>query len=465
MLFANTGNARASVKADPLDLDTTHYTNISVTYAGTTLACRAYEGLVYVAKPVDARYQSINIYVPAAYYDGKTVGGWNAKTAPIFFPNQVGGYMPSRPTGPNAGWGGAAISGALAAGFVVAVPGTRGWPLKNNDGQYYGKAPAAIVDLKAAIRYLRHNRTRIPGNTDRIVSNGTSAGGALSAMLGATGNAADYAPFLNAIGAAEERDDVYAASCYCPITNLDHADAAYEWAFAGINSYSGRGGGGTMTAEQIALSQKLKAEFPAYLNSLNLKSPQGEVLTLDASGTGSFQDYVATFIVSSLQSALDRGRDISGLTWVKTDGKRVASIDFREYLKYAGRMKTTPAFDDIACTTPETALFGSSTTAARHFTASSARADATHAMADARQIRMMNPMNYIGTAGSSTAKYWRVRHGAADRDTSIAVPIALTLKLQNSGSSVDMAVPWGQGHGGDYDLPDLFSWIQLVCNK
>src|SRR5271165_5706702 len=57
--------------------------------------------------------------------------------------------------------------------------------------------------------------------------------------------------YLKAIGAADERDDIFAASCYCPITNLDHADMAYEWMFHGLNQYRAREGRSTLTPEQI----------------------------------------------------------------------------------------------------------------------------------------------------------------------------------------------------------------------
>ena len=94
-----------------------------------------------------------------------------------------------------------------------------------------GRAPALIVDMKAAIRYLRWNKDLVPGDVEKIITNGTSAGGALSALAGATGNAKEYEPYLKAIGAAKARDDIFAASCYCPIHNLENADAAYEWLF------------------------------------------------------------------------------------------------------------------------------------------------------------------------------------------------------------------------------------------
>ena len=74
-------------------------------------------------------------------------------------------------------------------------------------------------------------------------------------------------------------------------------------------------------------------------------------------------------------------------------------------------------------------------------------------------------MDYIGTKGSTTTKNWRIRHGAADRDTAIAIPIILTTKLRNAGYTVDFGMPWGQGHGGDYDLDSLFAWINMICKN
>ena len=72
---------------------------------------------------------------------------------------------------------------------------------------------------------------------------------------------------------------------------------------------------------------------------------------------------------------------------------------------------------------------------------------------------MMNPMSFIGKSQVSTAAHWRIRHGTADNDTALAVPAMLALKLENTGEQVDFALPFGQSHGGDYDLPELFDWI------
>jgi hypothetical protein len=43
-----------------------------------------------------------------------------------------------------------------------------------------------------------------------------------------------------------------------------------------------------------------------------------------------------------------------------------------------------------------------------------------------------------------------------------AIPVILATKLQNTGHEVDFAMPWGQGHGGNYDLEQLFDWIEGI---
>ena len=167
---------------------------------GQVVRYTAYGKLYYVRNVEDSAYQYMNVYVP----EGAT------KQSPIFLRTYVGGYMAAKATQPNAG---DATGRALREGFVVAIPGSRG---RNSvqDGVYTGRAPKALLDLKAAVRYLRLFDRVMPGNADRIVIDGTSAGGAMSALVGATGNALVYEPMLEAMGAAKEKDDVYAAICF-----------------------------------------------------------------------------------------------------------------------------------------------------------------------------------------------------------------------------------------------------------
>ena len=469
----------------------------TITAGDRSVTVRAYENIVYVAHPVDINYEMMNIYVPEEYYEGQSIGNYDAATAPIFFPNTVGGYMPGAPGKPGtdfrSGQANAAFV-ALSKGYVVAEPGARGRTTRDANGRYTGKAPACIVDLKAAVRYLHYNDKIMPGDANKIISNGTSAGGALSALLGASGNNRDYETYLQALGAADARDDIFAASCYCPITNLEHADMAYEWLFHGLNDYHKRvfpGGAmpspgqafrpegvkpenmpkpvevqGAMTDEQIALSEELKALFPSYVNSLELKRDDGTVLALDEAGNGSFKDYVKTFVIASAQQALDNGVDLSALEWITIQDGVVAGIDFEEYRAYATRMKATPAFDGVDLSNGENDLFGTATVNARHFTKfSKEHSSVDGALADADVIKVMNPMNYIGAKETNTAPHWRIRHGAVDRDTSLAIPVILATALDNKGFEVDFAAPWGKGHAGDYDLDELFSWIGKIVGN
>lgn len=479
-----------------LNFNAKNYTSKTITVNNKTIKIRAYEKIVYVKNPVDTKYEIMNIYIPEDYFEGKSIGNYTVDTAPIFLPNTVGGYMPGNPgtvgdtsTGtqnatPGVGAnGGAPMGGAQAAtlalskGYVVAEPGARGRTTQDSNGKYTGKAPAGLVDLKAAVRYLHYNDKAMPGDANKIISNGTSAGGAMSALLGATGNNADYEPYLKEIGAADAKDDVFASSDYCPITNLDNADMAYEWQFNGINTYKtmeiGNNNGqitrtqktGEMTADQIKLSDKLKPMFPVYLNSLGLKTSDGTKLTLDANGNGNFKDYVKSFIIASAQKALSSGTDLSNLTWITIKDGKVTDIDFDKYNQYVGRMKAAPAFDGVDLSTGENDLFGTAAIKAQHFTkfGQDNNTVSNAAMADSKIIKMMNPMDYIGTQGTTTAKYWRIRYGSIDNNTSTAIPLILATKLQNTGYNVDFAVPWGIGHAGDYDLDDLFDWIGKIC--
>ena len=67
-----------------------------------------------------------------------------------------------------------------------------------------------------------------------------------------------------------------------------------------------------------------------------------------------------------------------------------------------------------------------------------------------------------GHPGATSSHYWHIRHGAQDEDTSLPIPIILATKLMNTGHDVDFAIAWDQGHGGNYDLEELFDWIEAI---
>lgn len=476
-------------------------------YDGTEVGYTAYERLFYVTNVEDSTYQFLNVYVP----DGAT------QQTPIFLRTYVGGYMASPAAQPQAG---DATGRALKEGYVVVIPGTRGRNssiiadkayakkhkgVKKGQTIYTGRAPKAILDLKAAIRYLRHFDKQIPGDAERIITDGTSAGGAMSALMGATGNNPEYAELLKAMGAADERDDVFASVCYCPIIDLEHADMAYEWLYQQTDSRQ------ALDDTHKSYTKELAALFPAYLKSLNLKKPDGTPLTAD-----NYQDYLKSEIIRSAQIAKNAGAEIPdslGFKFTseaggmfaapinggmrpqmqgdkhpmmqggqppmgmrpmrggrKQVGEYITDLDMQKYLNYVvstQALKGVPAFDSkiegINNGSGENEVFGDGTGSSVNFTDYTAQKNNTMLTDAIRQnVRLMNPMSFIGDGKTSVAPHWYIRHGARDRDTAFPVPVNFATKLQNAGKDVDFLLAWNRPHSGDYALDELFQWIAKI---
>ena len=485
--------ADASAKIT-LTFDINNYESMSGTVDNKEIKYRAFEYIPYVANPIDIDQQYMNIYIPEEYFNNGTINGYNSQTAPIFMPNNVGGYMPSQPMTPKVenNKPNSALY-ALSKGYVVASPATRGRTNKASDGNFIGKAPAVIVDLQAATAYLHANDATMPGNAKRIITNGTSAGGAVSLLQGATGNTADYQPYLQALGAATASTDVYASSAYAPITNLDAADMAYEWSYNGITSFNkvimGQGElpqanvSGTpapiqrtmqrvnLTKDDIAYSDLLKSHFPDYINNLQLHDRTGVILKLDKKGNGTFKQYVKSFIIDAANKSKSNGTDLSRYSFLVLDKNTgmVKDIDWDAYNSFTSRSKAPGAFDSRSNDSGENSLFGTSTNDTNHFTITAALHDITPNnnvyVENAKIVTMMNPMNYLGSPSATNAKYYRIRYGTADSNTSVAIPLIVGTRAQNLGYSVDMATPFSVDHAGDYDLQDLFNWMDSIVKN
>ena len=497
MMIAALLCAAAGVSAQPtLSFDKSNGIRSSITCVdGTKVSYTAYEGLFYVTNVEDSAYQTINIYVP----DDAT------QQTPIFLRTYVGGYMASKAGQPQAG---DATGRALKEGYVVAIPGSRGRNstviasktdkkagIKKGQTIYTGRAPAVILDLKAAIRYIRHFDKEMPGDAEKIITDGTSAGGAMSALMGATGNNPAYEPLLRAMGAADERDDVFASVCFCPITDLDHADMAYEWLYNGTDSRQ------QGDPDVLAVSNELKAKFPAYINSLNLRTPDGTLLTAD-----NYLDFIKQELIRSAQLAKNAGADIpdsigfifnaesgfgappinGGITsdrqmpqgqrppmmrgGGKKAGEYITDLDMQQYLNYVVTtqpLKTAPAFDTKGVCSQsasgENEEFGDATGTSVNFTDYGAqKAGFTLTDGIRQNARLLNPMNFIGDSETDVAPHWFIRHGARDRDTSFPIPLNLALKLQNTGKDVNYLLSWNRPHSGDYALDELFEWIHNI---
>ncbi|MBJ2188071.1 MAG: alpha/beta hydrolase [Muribaculaceae bacterium] len=497
-LLAGGAALTSMAQTDALRFNPDNYTRQSLTMPdGREVSYKAYEGIYYVTNVEDSVYQTLNIYVPDRLA--------NIPRVPVLLRTYVGGYAASTAKSPSAS---DATGRALSEGYVVCIPGSRGSnSTVERDGSviYTGIAPNGLLDLKAAVRYLRYNDDAIPGSSELIFTDGTSAGGAMSSLLGATGNSKDYAESLRKMGAADVRDDVFAAICYCPITDLNHADMEYEWLYGCTNT-----GVRHLSEDQIVISDELAAECPAYINLLGLTKPDGTLLTAD-----NYKEYLKGFLIESAHRALQEGCEIPDSIGFKFyqdkmgpmgagpggprpagehrppfgDGRQapsfgpgnaprfnktsdfVTDLDLDKYLAYVASvtpLKTPPAFDQmgvlIETPSPENKVFGNKNGDAANFTDFSLR----HRLHDSkaklsadmtRRVALMNPMNYIGNGSAKVAPNWYIRHGAKDRDTSFLVPINLATKLMNAGENVDFALPWNRPHSGDYNLDDLFRWI------
>ena len=477
-----------------LAFDVKNYESMSTTVDNKEIKYRAFEYIPYVANPIDIDQQYMNIYVPEEYFNNGTINGYNTQTAPIFMPNAVGGYMPSQAMTPKVENGKPnSVLYALSRGYVVASPATRGRTNKAYDGNFIGKAPAVIVDLQAATAYLHANDSTMPGNANRIITNGTSAGGAVSLLQGATGNNSDFQPYLQALGAATAATNVYAVSAYAPITNLDAADMAYEWSYKGITSFNkvtmGQGelpqanvGGNTappqrttqrvnLNADDVAYSNLLSEHFPEYVNNLQLHDSMGRVLKLDKNGNGTFKNYVKAFIIDAANKAQAKGTDLSKHTYFVRDNKTgaIKDINWEAYNQFVSRSKAPGAFDSRSNDSGENNLFGTSATDNNHFTITAALHDTTPNqdvyVENAKIVTMMNPMNYLGSPAATNARYYRIRYGTADSNTSVAIPLIVGTRAQNLGYNVDMATPFGVDHSGDYDLDELFNWMDNIVKN
>jgi len=455
---------------------------------------RSYQHLLYVTKPVDKNYESLDVKVPVSV-NGVPV---DATNAPILFDVNIGGYMSSAnikvagsnpagppgagPGGPPGGPGGGPPGGfpggpggppgagpgntdgaGLASGYVIVSPGARGRDNKFPNGIYYGKAPAAIVDLKAAVRYIRHNAGALPGNDNWIISSGCSAGGALSALLGASGNSPLYEPYEKAIGAAEEPDNIFAAGCGSPVTDLDHNDMSYEWAFGASKPQPG------VTVDP-AVSAQLKAMFPAYEASLNLQGQNGfGQLTADNLGEYLVKYYLAPQADKYLLnlSGDKRKQYLANNPWLHWDGKN-ANFTYAEFAaQHIVRHKTAPAFSDFNLRAPETNEFGDATTNAQVFTNYSLQhlTGNPNATIDPKLqavVNLMNPMYFITRHNDGVAVHWWLHHGAIETDSAPVSTINMATGLQNMGRDVHAVIFWDAGHCEDLDPQGFITWIGKI---
>jgi hypothetical protein len=525
---ANADSKAASTSDRMLAFDKSQFSTINVTIDGVQVPVRWYKEVCYVANPVlmastqtnsmtggstiianpQCGYQSLNIFVPESVA--------NKQDNAIYFAVNNSGWMASYikasvSNGATYDSSTSNVGAALKAGYVYIDVATRGRGIVAADGTYAGKAPNVVVDAKAAVRYLRLNDAVMPGSAERIVVNGTSGGGGLSSILGASGNSSEYYSYLAAIGAAgidrqghsTIRDDVFAINAYCPITDLGNADLGYEWLYNVLGTRATVG-----TNPNPAGSKELAAKFVQYEQSLRLRNTDGKQLT-----TATMLETIKQEVARSAEYYMKAGGTIPNLgeaftvtasgpgggtksytnDWLTVDNaaRKVVSINMERYLAFVATqqtLKSAPAFDQTGLSvsgtsTGETNLFGTSAQKYANFTEYSWNHNDTSGDGTGYddtglywkqfvnlpgtivddQARLINPMEFIGTS-ATTAPYWYVRHGTRDRDTAFTVSINLSRALAADRSVQDLnyRLAWNQPHAGNYDVPEAMTWIAEV---
>ncbi len=260
-------------------------------------------GIDYCTNKRETDYQTLSIFVPGEYFsseknendfytcvidDTKSVKNYDAITAPIVMPVETPGYSAMKALTEYS----SEAKEYTNEGFIYVYAGCR--------GREHG-APLGVVDLKAAVRYIKYNETVIPGDIKKIFTFGMSGGGAQSALMGITGDSVLYDEYLDDIGAVKNVSDaVFGSMCWCPITSLDSADMAYEWNM-GISRSD-------LTEEEEIISKNLARQYVDYINNLQLKDFEGNYLTLDYDdemcNKGSYYSYVKLAVENSLNSFL-----------------------------------------------------------------------------------------------------------------------------------------------------------------
>ena len=483
--------------------------------------CYGLLNVVYCANPESARIQHLDIYVPAEYvkeakdngdgtyaltFDEEAVftnlngTSYTVKTAPIIYQNTIDGYKEgysitlgteTKGIHLNADQSGKSIYGDyVQAGYIYVCAGSRGVDSEGLE-ETKGVAPDQIVDLKAGVRYLKANDAVLPGDANKIIAVGGSAGGSCATLLGVSGNAEVFNPYLEKIGAVmNATDDIYGARVQAPIANVDKADMAYEYLHSTEVNYHQMGpNGGDKTFDdfQIALQQELIAAFETYLAELGFD-------------TAAFKDGYLAAINKALDVYTTRWLDkeqygdaegfanaYEGVSYA--DGKVVADSLEAFISSFMTRGKSIMAFDTEARKSWEAKLFGevhfsTSLLAVLEKMAANGSEEAGHLVAEYTQpdtgvngegrqdlVKMMACMTYLtGEIKSDIARHWRLNNSTMDGDVGSLMAYMMSRYMHEKLGiedvdfylGIDKISPAGHGYP-DFCFLDVEAYIDQMC--
>lgn len=522
--------------------------------------CYALENVLYCANPEDEECAVLSIYVPEAYVKEAVESGdgtytltfdkdavftndvgteYTVNTAPIIYQNSVDGYKEGYQltlgTETKGVYSNIACDGVshygdyVAAGYIFVSVSSRGvdsnLPVSDNpmagamgtggqgrELESQGAAPGQIVDLKAGVRYLKYNDKVLPGNSDKIIAIGGSAGGSLAALLGVSGNSKLYDSYLKEIGAImKSSDDIYGVRAQAPIANVELADMAYEYLHAGESTYSAKGTEVDMTAAGNEfywdLHKLLVKNFEAYIDELGLDAATFRDGYL-AAVNEALDEYVNYGLAFNAEGLLKESNvnsvpyeDVQGFvdahdSLMYINGK-VTAVGMDAFVAdFMTRSKALMAFDTEAAKSWETKLFGGVADGeayGEHFSTSllAALKELSDKYPEAARlvevydnaengvnsegkqdvVKLMSCMTFLsGDEKSDIAQHWRLGNSTMDGDVGSIMAYLMTrvmtdkLGIEDAEFFLGVDEISGNGHGFcDFNFLDVEAYIDEMC--
>lgn len=424
----------SAAQNQPLPIDRPHKGQITLA-SGQKITYKAYENIIYAGHPIDTIAQRMSIYEPD-----------NApKDAPVILKTYTTDFSSAAPQKPSAD---DETALALQNGFVVCIAGCRGYNsmaintyetaqnskkskkkknlTKETDVEYCGKLPAPLVDLKAAVRYLRAYDSLLPGNSEKIIATGYMAGGGLAALLGTTAGNPVYNQPLEQIGAADASDMIYGVACFAPLSNPLDAARSGEW-----------------------LTDN-KGEFPNYIKSLALIIPETET-PLNAQTYRSFlKEIMSNSALEAMRQACVQIAEEMGPEYYSDScdpddiSEYMVDFNLNTYLQKIKSAAYKNGFRQYFMTLASK-TFGDKT-----------------APGYALSVKQMDIFGNISEPNPAAAVHWYIRHGALDTSTPITESVNLATMLFNIGIEADFEVPWNVSGSQDYDISDWIEWVKGI---
>lgn len=466
--------------------------------------------------------QTMLIYAPVEYFNvdengnvidinyENTKNGYTAKSAPIIFLNECGGWRSSSPR--------SCDTSCIDEGFIYVTCGARSRDAMSADGSVHtGKAPMQMADLKSGIIELRANDNVIPGDKEKIISIGTSGGGQMSSILGASGDMEEYYPYMyeagtlgvtkNTNGTYESviKDNIFAAENYCPIADIENADMAYAWWWVDLVDDGGIYNG-SITDFEKRLQEIEAEEYIKYLNSLHLKGENGNDLTLTGLRSGSYYEAILQNISDALNKFVLAGEinveetygDYSSWLTKDKDGNYIVT-DLKGFMIGTGlvnkRNKAIPGFD-AKDKSAENNAFGKATVDTVHFSKSVAKImkdnydelskldgfdkeqvdayindtlDGDDAGFINNQTALLNATHILlgidGYKAVNPVKHYRNRSGTADQHTSFSIGFNILTAARMKGIDIDYSLVWNMEHGNNEgsSTGTFIEWVNRIC--